>query len=163
MCASLVEPNDLTFEFNADNNFDLTVNVNGINMTSYDDKKNLSSASFLAFVDSTVPYLYLPIEACKKFEDAFGITYDNSSGRYLVNSTLHTKLLEQAANVTFTLTNTTGNTFVDIVLPYQAFDLKAKWALVKNTTRYFPLKRAANDSQTTLGRAFLREALVHPL
>src|ERR1019366_4883174 len=36
---------------------------------------------------------------------------------------------------------------------------KAKWPLVtKNSSRYFPLKRAANDSQTTLGRAFLQEA-----
>jgi hypothetical protein len=160
--ASLVEPNDLTFEFNPDNNFDLTVNVNSISMTSSDGNKNLSSASFPAFVDSTVPYLYLPTGVCEKFEDAFGITYDNTSGLYLVNSTLHTMLLEQAANVTFTLTNTTGGTFVDIVLPYQAFDLKAKWPLVKNTTRYFPLKRAANDSQTTLGRAFLQEASVYP-
>jgi hypothetical protein len=29
---------------------------------------------------------------------------------------------------------------------------------VKNTTSYFPLKRAANDTQYTLGRAFLQEA-----
>jgi hypothetical protein len=77
-------------------------------------------------VDSTVACIYLPVFVCKRFEEAFGITYDNGIGLYLVNSTLHTKLLEQSVNVTFTLTNMTGTTLVDIVLPYQAFDLRAK-------------------------------------
>ncbi|PMD39870.1 acid protease [Hyaloscypha variabilis F] len=156
--ASLFEPNDLTFKFNDNGNLDLTVHVDSISISSNHVNTTISSVPFPAFVDSTVPYLYLPIGFCKKFEEAFGITYDTTSGLYLVNSTLHTKLLEQSANVTFTLTNSTGTTLVEIVLPYQAFDLKAKWPLVKNSTRYFPLKRAANNSQTTLGRAFLQEA-----
>jgi hypothetical protein len=155
--ASLFELNDLTFEFNTNNNFDLTVYVESISMSSTEGDKNLSTFSFPAFVDSTVPCLYLRVFVCKRFEEAFGITYDNATGLYLVNSTLHTKVLEQAANVTFTLINMAGTTLVDIVLPYQAFDLKAKWPLVQNSTRYFPLRRAAN-SQTTLGRAFLQEA-----
>ena len=159
--ASLFEPNDLTFKFNDNSNFDLTVHVGKISISSNEGNKSLSSVSFSANVDSTIPYLYLPIDVCKKFESAFHITYDTASGLYLVNSTLHTKLLEQSANVTFTLTNSTGRALVDIVLPYQAFDLKAKWPLVKNSTRYFPLKRAANNSQITLGRAFLQEAFVH--
>jgi len=161
--ASLFEPNDLTFKFNDNGNLDLTVHVDSISISSNHVNTTISSVPFPAFVDSTVPYLYLPIGFCKKFEEAFGITYDTTSGLYLVNSTLHTKLLEQSANVTFTLTNSTGTTLVEIVLPYQAFDLKAKWPLVKNSTRYFPLKRAANNSQTTLGRAFLQEASVYLL
>jgi hypothetical protein len=39
-------------------------------------------------------------------------------------------LLAESANVTFSLTNTTGETGIDIVLPYQAFDLMAEWLLV---------------------------------
>lgn len=156
--ASLFEPNDLTIKFNDNSNFDLTIHVGRVSMSSNEGNISLNSVSFPANVDSTVPYLYLPLDVCKKFEAAFQITYDATSGLYLVNSTLHTKLLEQSANVTFTLTNSTGRTLVDIVLPYQAFDLKAKWPLVKNSSRYFPLKRAANNSQVTLGRAFLQEA-----
>jgi hypothetical protein len=109
-------------------------------------------------VDSTVPYLYLPIDVCKKFEDAFSITYDNATELYLVNDTLHSQLLSQATNVTFTLTNITAQVTVEIVLPYQAFDLIAEYPLVQNTTRYFPLKRSQNDTQNTLGRTFLQEA-----
>lgn len=156
--ASLFEPNDLTIEFNPPGASDLTININTITVSSEDGNTTLSSKSFPAFIDSTLPYLYLPTEVCRAFEAAFGITYDNSSGIYLVNDTLHAQLLEQNANVTFALTNTTGNTIVDIVLPYQAFDLTAEWPLVETTSRYFPLKRAANNSQTTLGRAFLQEA-----
>lgn len=156
--ASLFEPNDLTIDFDQQGASDLTVNINTITVSSRNGHTTLSSNSFPAFIDSTIPYLYLPIEVCTAFEAAFGITYDNSSGLYLVNDTLHAQLLEQNANVTFALTNMTGNTIIDIVLPYQAFDLAVEWPLVETTSRYFPLKRAANNSQTTLGRAFLQEA-----
>jgi hypothetical protein len=156
--ASLLEDNDLTVEFNADSNYDLTINVNSISMSSSNGKRNLSTSWFPAFVDSTLPYLYLPIDVCQHFEAAFGITYDNDTELYLVNDTLHDQLLAQGANVTFSLTNVTSQVLVDIVLPYLAFDLIADYPLVKNATRYFPLKRAKDNTDTTLGRAFLQEA-----
>ncbi|TVY73139.1 hypothetical protein LSUE1_G008117 [Lachnellula suecica] len=155
--ASLFEPNDLTVDFSALSN--LMIDVNKITMSSANGGNiTLGSTSFPAFIDSTVPYLYLPVAVCQQFEDAFGIVYDTASELYLVNDTSHTKLLSQAANITFTLTTATSKVLVDIVLPYQAFDLIAQWPLVQNDTRYFPLKRAANNTQTTLGRAFLQEA-----
>ena len=86
------------------------------------------------------------------------LQYDNTTELYLVNDTLHSQLLNQGANVTFTLTNVTGQVLVDIVLPYQSFDLIANYPLVQNTTRYFPLKRSQNSTQNTLGRTFLQEA-----
>ena len=49
---------------------------------------------------------------------------------------------------------------MDIVLPYASFDLLASYPRVLNATKYFPLKRAANESQYTLGRTFLQEAYV---
>ncbi|KAH7417566.1 aspartic peptidase domain-containing protein [Cadophora sp. MPI-SDFR-AT-0126] len=157
--ASLIIPNDLTFRFNGESNSELTVNVNAITISSQEGGvKGLNSAAFQAVIDSTIPYLYLPTEVCRQFEDAFSLTYDYDSGLYFVDDALHTKLIQQAANVTFTLKNSTSAMDVDIVLPYAAFDLVAEWPLVQNTTRYFPLKRAANDSQTILGRAFLQEA-----
>ncbi|KAH6698340.1 aspartic peptidase domain-containing protein [Leptodontidium sp. MPI-SDFR-AT-0119] len=157
--ASLIVPNDLTFQFSNDSSSELTVNVNAITISSQEGGvRGLNSAAFPAVIDSTVPYLYLPIEVCRQFEDAFSLTYDYDSGLYFVDDTLHTNLVQQAANVTFTLKNSTSAMDVDIVLPYAAFDLVANWPLVQNTTRYFPLKRAANNSQTILGRAFLQEA-----
>jgi hypothetical protein len=156
--ASLMVSNDLQIGFNSDSNYDLTINVNSISMSSGGGKRNLSSTSFPAFIDSTLAYFYLPIEVCQKFEEAFGITYDNDTTLYLVNDTLHDQLVSQNANVTFTLTNVTSQVLVDVVLPYAAFDLMADYPLVKNATRYFPLKRAKDNTETALGRAFLQEA-----
>ncbi|KAH8657447.1 aspartic peptidase domain-containing protein [Tricladium varicosporioides] len=156
--AALFEPNSLVTTFNGSSNSDLTINVNKIAMNTNVANTTLSATPFSAFIDSTVPYLYLPLQVCQAFEKAFGITYDTKSGLYLVSDTQHTQMVAQNANVTFTLTNSTAKSMVDIVFPYQAFDLTAKWPLVTNTSRYFPLKRAVNSSQITLGRAFLQEA-----
>ncbi|RDL36791.1 uncharacterized protein BP5553_06143 [Venustampulla echinocandica] len=156
--ASLFEPNPLTVVFNSHAASDLTINVNHIATSSKDGTRALSISPFSALIDSTISHMYLPVEVCKQFEDAFGIVYDEASGLYLVNDTLHTQLLSQSPTVTFTLTNSTSKVMVDIALPYSAFDLSVHWPVAQNTTRYFPLKRAANNTQTTLGRTFLQEA-----
>lgn len=114
------------------------------------------------FIDSTDPLLWLPSSACEAFESAFGLTLDNVTGLYLVNDTHHFELLSSAAEVSFQLSDVLdGGETVTIVLPYRAFDLKAENPLVKNSSYYFPLKRAANESQYTLGRTFLQEAYGH--
>ncbi|KAL2072803.1 hypothetical protein VTL71DRAFT_12146 [Oculimacula yallundae] len=157
--ASLFVPNNLTFHINEQSSSELMVNVNAITISSREGGiRGLKSATFPALIDSTVPYLSLPIEICRQFEEAFGLTYDYDSELYLVDDALHTKLVQQAADVAFTLKNMTSAMDMNIILPYAAFDLVAKWPLVQNTTRYFPLKREFDNSQTILGRAFLQEA-----
>lgn len=49
---------------------------------------------------------------------------------------------------------------VAIELPYAAFVLQATYPLYPNATNYFPIRRAANDTQYTIGRAFLQEAYI---
>ncbi|KAI0453356.1 aspartic peptidase domain-containing protein, partial [Xylaria acuta] len=111
------------------------------------------------FIDSTDPNLWLPEDVCDAFETAFGLTLDSTTGLYLVNETYHNTLLNSDAEVTFRLSDVnSGGEAVRIVLPYAAFDLTAESPLVENTSYYFPLKRAANSTQYTLGRAFLQEA-----
>jgi hypothetical protein len=54
--------------------------------------------------------------------------------------------------ITFKLGDTIdGGDTVDITLPYNAFDLQADYPLYTNRTNYFPLRRADNDTQYTLG------------
>lgn len=110
---------------------DLTVEIKSILMTASNNSVDLLNNSISAYIDSTVPYFYL------------------------VNDTLHEYLQAQNATVVFSISNTTQS--VNISLPYAAFDLIAEYPLVSNTTRYFPLMRATNESQYTLGRAFLQE------
>lgn len=158
--ASRFTPNNLSFTFSSDSNRDLLVGLQSITTTDGNQKKtSLLPSPILTFVDSTLPYIYLPKEACTKFEQAFGLTWDDTSMLYLVNDTLHDELVSRNPSFTFTLGNSqSGGQTVDIVIPYLSFDLQATFPLISNSSRYFPLKRAANDSQYTLGRAFLQES-----
>lgn len=124
------------------------------------EPKDLLSEGILTFVDSTVPHIWLPVSACTAFEDAFGIQHNQQSDLYLVNDTLHDTLLAQNASVTLVIGNDVrGGDTVRITLPYLSFDLEASYESLNGTTRrYFPLRRAANDTQYTLGRTFLQES-----
>ncbi|RDW82839.1 hypothetical protein BP6252_03951 [Coleophoma cylindrospora] len=104
---------------------------------------------------------WLPVSACTIFETAFGLNYDPHTDRYLVNETTRQRLLALSPVVTFVIGNTvTGGKSITIDFPYEAFDLQADYPIYPNATNYFPLRRAANDTQYTLGRTFLQEAYV---
>lgn len=118
------------------------------------------SETLSMYIDSTIPYIYLPVDICDKFESAFGLVWNATNELYTVNETAHNKLLSDNPSITFTLANTAGQT-LDVVLPYASFDLTASFPVLPNgtnSTTYFPLKRATNDTQYTLGRVFLQEA-----
>jgi hypothetical protein len=53
-----------------------------------------------------------------------------------------------------------SSSIVDIVLPYSAFDLTVSAPIVPTATRYFPLRRANNDTQYVIGRTFFQEAYI---
>ena len=148
---------NMTFPFYEDISRDLLVGIQKI--TSDATTTPLLSDGVFAFIDSTIPYIYLPLETCQEFEKAFGLTWNSTRELYLVNSTLHSSLLKTNPNITFTLgTTASGGDTVDIILPYAAFDLNVSWPYVSDTSYYYPLKRATNSTQYTLGRAFLQEA-----
>ncbi|CAF9905691.1 hypothetical protein IMSHALPRED_003931 [Imshaugia aleurites] len=152
--------NNVTFPFGPDTSRDLIVPIRSI--TSDAASSPLLSDVIYAYIDSLVPQIWLPLDVCEDFERAFGLTYNETAELYFVNDTLHDKLVSQNPNVTFTLglDSSAGNDTVDIVMHYGSFDLTADYPIVNNATRYFPLKRAQNDSQYTLGRAFLQDAYV---
>lgn len=130
-------------------------------MVSTKGRIALSNSSISALIDSTLPYFCLPLSVCEAFENAFGIQWDNEVQAYLVNDSLHTAMQAQNATVTFSLDGSVnGDQSVNISLPYAAFDLTASYSLLTNSSRYFPLMRATNESQYTLGRTFLQEAYV---
>ena len=155
-------PNNASFSFNDTDTRSLMVNIGEIDLITNDSNTSLSTANETigAFIDSTSPYIILPPDVCGAFEDAFNITWDENVQAYLVNDTLHSALQSQGASVNFNIGNagTIPGQGINITLPYAAFDLTAEAPLLKNSSRYFPLIRAANDSQITLGRTFLQEA-----
>jgi hypothetical protein len=152
-------PNDLTFDFGPQDDRELLVQLNKI---TTGEGTSLLSSPIPMLLDSTIPYIYLPVSACEEFESAFGLVWDNATQLYLLTDAQHTALQTKNPNITFALGNLTSSTIIDITLPYSAFDLTLSYPIVANATRYFPLKRANDSSQYTLGRTFFQEAYVHP-
>lgn len=158
--ASRFTTNPVSFTLAGDVTRDIVVAVQSI---SYSGSSQLSllDSPINIFIDSTDPFLWLPPDVCDNFEMAFGLVHDNSTGLYLVNASHRSTLLASNAEVSFQLSDVLdGGDAVTIILPYRAFDLTAEYPIVKNSSYYFPLKRAANESQYTLGRTFLQEAYV---
>ncbi|KAL8947073.1 MAG: hypothetical protein Q9222_006606 [Ikaeria aurantiellina] len=152
-------PNDVTFNMATDISRDLVVGLQRIVSTERGSSTQLLPSPHYTFIDSTIPYIYLPIDACRAFEQLFGLVWNATFELYLVDDELHDILTTRNPNITFQIGNSdkAGPT-VNITLPYAAFDLTYKPWFDSSPIRYFPLKRAANDTQLTLGRAFLQEA-----
>ncbi|CAG8980566.1 hypothetical protein HYALB_00002564 [Hymenoscyphus albidus] len=160
--ASRFIPNNLTFQFGADDSKPLTLGLQAIQATNtFQGVMSLLPSGILTFIDSTVPEIWLPLAVCRIFEAAFGLQYDPSTDRYLVNDIIHAALVLMNPVLTFKIGSPVdGGNNTNINLPYKAFDLQASYPIYPNTTNYFPLRRAMNDSQYTLGRNFLQEAYV---
>jgi hypothetical protein len=149
----------MSFAFAPDISRDLTLGLQGISANFLGTNYELLPDGIFGFIDSSIPSLWLPLVACQQFEKVFGLTWDEATELYLVNDTLHTVLLNNNPSFTFSLGNSKqGGAVLNITLPYASFDLLVSYPIVANTTRYFPIMRAANDTQYTLGRAFLQEA-----
>ncbi|KAL0255103.1 hypothetical protein SLS55_009632 [Diplodia seriata] len=152
-------PNDITIPFGNDISRDLLCAVQSVT-TNVSSTPLLSTPNYW-FIDSLVASMWFPEDDCTAFEDAFGIVWDDEYSIYLINDTQHEKLVDEKAAITITIgANTTTSETVDIVMPYESMALNASWPVYPNATRYFPLKRAVNDTQYTLGRAFLQNAYV---
>ncbi|KAK4901292.1 hypothetical protein LTR27_001850 [Elasticomyces elasticus] len=153
-------PNNVSFAMYSDFSTDLLV---GLTAVTYDTlgSSPLLTQTVNVYIDSLVTELWLPLDACRAFEAAFDLVWNNTAQLYLVNETTHKGLLQQNPQFTFSLAQPGApNGTVDIVIPYAAFDLNVTNPLVDTSTWYFPLKQAQNESQYILGRAFLQEAYV---
>lgn len=154
--------NPISFSFSTDPSRLLTVGVESIMATdTLKGTYSLSSSAHFSLIDSTVAQLWLPRSVCDEFEEAFGLTYDNQTDLYYVNDTIHNQLKDKNPSVTIKLVNSLENTsvnYTNIVLPYAAFDLQASYPYYQEPSNYFPIRRAADESQYVLGRTFLQEA-----
>ncbi|KAJ4352790.1 hypothetical protein N0V95_003952 [Ascochyta clinopodiicola] len=157
--------NNLSFVFSPDNERGLVVGLAGLSASTA-TRSNiglLTRTDVTLYIDSTVAEIWLPVEICAAFEDAFGLIYDNTTNLYLVDDLLHEKLLAENPSITFTLNQVhASDGSVDITLPYAAFDLKARppYRTLNETANYFPLRRGADKDQWILGKTFLQEAYI---
>jgi hypothetical protein len=126
------------------------VNLASINITG--SNTSILSTSIPVYIDSTIPYLYLPLDVCNSFEEAFDLVWNSTDELYFFNNPS-----SAGTNLTFTLSANAGDT-VNIYLPFDALNLTASAPLLDSSRHYLPLKRAANDTQYASGRTFLQEA-----
>jgi hypothetical protein len=162
--ASRFTPSNITFDFADDNSRDLVVGVQSITAAGLGGPNgtvSLLPTPHLSFVDPSVSHLWLPASACDLFAQTFGLTYDPFTDLYLVNGTQRAALLAQHASITITVaSDTISRAAVPLAFPYAAFDqlLTPAYPGIDVDTHYFPIRVAANESQFTLGRAFLQQA-----
>lgn len=155
--------NNVVFDLAPDVSRQIVVSLQSISLTDATRVAvPLLSSAITILIDSTFPYLYLPLEACEAFEAELGLIWNATENFYFVNDSLHESLIANNPTFNFSIGNDmTGGPTVDIVLPYASFDFDIAWfPMVLNSTRYFPLQRSANETQYTLGRQFLQEACV---
>ncbi|KKY19779.1 putative eukaryotic aspartyl protease family protein [Phaeomoniella chlamydospora] len=171
-------PNDVTFSLDANarpvvalNQMLVTSTANlsthtgsGPNWTS---PLTLSSESDAALfvIDSSTPFLWLPETVCDRFANAFGLFYNETLQLYTYenNVTSPTELGNWNLTFTFTIADTPGSSkSINLTLPFDAFNLQLSSPFpglntTKSPLEYFPLRRAANSTQYTIGRLFLQE------
>ncbi|KAF2111916.1 aspartic peptidase domain-containing protein [Lophiotrema nucula] len=157
---SKFKPSNQAFPFDQDETRPLGINIQRITAgNTWNGTRSMLDKEIYVQLDYTVPHLWLPEETCDRLAKAFGLTYDNRTELYRVNDTMHARL--QSTNPTITIAfGATDDpaALLNIELPYGAFDLQASYGFYDNATNYFPIKRAKNETQYVLGRAFLQEA-----
>ncbi|KAF2416272.1 acid protease [Tothia fuscella] len=158
---------NISFSFGAGDAAPLTIGVQSI----VAENTLLGTASFtattgghLSVIDSSVPQLWLPKAICDQMEQALGLMYQPDSDLYLINDTMHARLSSLKPSFTFKFGNTQYDTgaanSTNIVVPYSAFDLKVGWPTYSTDQNYFPIRRATQNNQNTIGRALLQEAYI---
>lgn len=141
---------------------DLVVQLDNIWISSeimYDN----STIAFLskpvsALINSAVPHMWLPEEACSVIAKELNLTYNERINYYSMNDRTHAYLLSQNRNFTFQISNG-KSAALEISVPLRAFVLEYFPENYDMSIYYFPLRQAIDPpNQYILGRAFLQEA-----
>jgi Eukaryotic aspartyl protease len=113
-----------------------------------------------ATIDSSQPYLYLPIEICNKIAQAFDLTWDPESDHYFFSNNTNPRQ-QQNLSLSFQIGSSTDtSSTVNITLPYGSLK-KPYYVQITplNAGRYyFPMRNATNPGHYILGRTFLQDA-----
>ena len=123
-------------------------------------------------IDSSTPFFWFPENMCESFAKSFGLEYDEKLDLYLygtnwTDDSRFDYLVDKNLILTFTLSDYPGSDLsVEIQLPISAFDHKLTYPynyphgpkLGDRGVRYFPMRKANDSKQYTIGRAFLQEA-----
>lgn len=157
-------PNNVSFPLRSNIPGQLVV---GLTAMTTDLHTNLSSNTVLlpdaiyATIDPLLTELWLPLAACKLFESAFNLTWNDTAQLYIMDANTSLSLNQANPNVTISVAPTlSSDTYVNIVFPYKAFQETIGPPFLDSYRLVFPLKRASSQSQYALGRTFMQQAYV---
>lgn len=153
--------NNVSFDLAPDISRDLVVGLQRImSSESNGSTHSLLPSAHSTFIDSTIPYIYLPPEACDLFASIYGLVWNETYYQYLIEDHVHETLKMRDPNFVFEIANLLDSEpTVEITLPYSSLVLYNRDPYDPSSSqRYFPIQPAKNDTQLTLGRAFLQEA-----
>ncbi|KAI4214913.1 MAG: hypothetical protein LQ351_002626 [Letrouitia transgressa] len=177
--AARFESHDISFDLDA--NQEPVVAINQITVTAQplaasnistgwsENRTTLLSTADSAFftLDSSTPYLWLPESVCDRVEKSLGLVYDPKLELYTFqqNTTQYETLKNWNLTFDFTISDLPNSANeITLSLPYATFDSQLEYPFpglnateFSEPTKYFPLRRAKNDTQFTLGRTFMQE------
>ena len=137
---------------------DVMIGLQSITVTTQNGITTVLNTGILAVIDTVIPELWLPPNVCDQIASLLNLTYHEESKRYALTTAAHSAL--QIINPTFRFhigTDVRNDPAITIEIPYAAFDLEAYYPIFASPTKYFPLRRADNNTQYALGRAFMQE------
>lgn len=132
--------------------------------------------AFLALIDSTTPYLWLPEKICDQFANAFDLTYNSTFDLYTITNEQYRRfLLPDSYSFTFSLSSIENRDnfglpldvpgVVNITIPMRAFVQTLNYPFHHQAMKYgdpavpyFSLRKAKSSSSIIIGRAFLQES-----
>ncbi|KAK1597289.1 eukaryotic aspartyl protease [Colletotrichum navitas] len=136
------------------------------------------STSFIAMIDSSTPYLWLPDAICDQFAQAFNLTYNSTFELYTLTDGQYTDFKSASSSYSFTFSFTSQDNsddfghpltvpgVVNITITAAAFAQSLRYPFQSDAIQdgdpavpYFPLRRASSLTDTfIIGRSFLQEA-----
>ncbi|KFA49043.1 hypothetical protein S40293_06190 [Stachybotrys chartarum IBT 40293] len=134
------------------------------------------NGSFVALIDSTTPYLWLPDAVCDRFAEALSLTYNSTLDLYTITDDVYDEFMRaDAFSFTFSLSspdisNDLGSPLdvpgvVNITLSTRALLGLVQYPYMDGALNYgdpavpyFSLRRTPENSTFIIGRAFLQES-----
>ncbi|KAH6612371.1 aspartic peptidase domain-containing protein [Boeremia exigua] len=137
----------------------VVVGLQSISITTIDGtSKQVLSNGIIATIDTNTPDMWLPTSVCDELASQLGLTYSPETDRYVIYNEARSAIKSSSPTFSFVIgSSATGGSTIPIEIPYTALDLQAAYPIFSAPAYYFPIRRAANESQITLGRAFLQE------
>jgi hypothetical protein len=139
-------------------NWNLMTGLDGITINDPAQPAKLLNLHLPVDLDFSRPYLELPSEACRQFENAFGLKWSEDDGLYTVDDVKHNEFVARNVSLSFTIQGDSGKQ--DFVVPYKSLVLTATFPKVAQNMRYFALQRSPMPLRGSLGRAFLQETYI---